>query len=87
MQPLFFEVLGLIGVTCIVSAYLLLNIQRLTSISLIYLWLNIVGALLVILSLLDKFNIAAFVLEIFWLSISLVGLIRRRKSSDVHQID
>ena len=38
--------------------------------------LNGLGALLVTLSLLVEFNLGAFVLECFWLLISLVGLIR-----------
>lgn len=80
MQSLLFEVAGIIGVTFIVSAYLLLNMQRLTSTSLTYLWLNTVGASLVILSLLNTFNLAAFFLELFWLVISFVGLIRRKKT-------
>jgi hypothetical protein len=35
-----------------------------------------VGALLVVVSLLYRFNLSAFLVEIFWLLISIYGLIK-----------
>ena len=39
-------------------------------------WANLVGAALIIFSLLMDFNLAAFIMEIFWILISLFGLAR-----------
>jgi len=38
--------------------------------------LNAVGACLIVLSLLVNFNLSAFVMEVFWVLISCVGIYR-----------
>jgi len=43
---------------------------------LLYSLLNALGASLIILSLLDNFNLSAFLMEAFWVLISLVGVVR-----------
>jgi hypothetical protein len=57
-----------------VIAYLLLQLDRLSSSSFTYLILNALGAVLVIVSLMVRFNLSAFLMEVFWLLISLFGL-------------
>lgn len=69
-----FDVAGFIGVLLIVAAYLLLQVDKLPSSSPSYSVLNAAGALLIILSLTLKFNLSAFIVEVFWLLISLFGL-------------
>jgi hypothetical protein len=69
-----FDVAGFIGVLLIVTAYLLLQVDKLPSSSPSYSVLNAAGALLIILSLTFKFNLSAFIVEVFWLLISLFGL-------------
>ena len=69
-----FDVAGFIGVLLIVAAYLLLQLDKLPSSSPSYSMLNAAGALLIILSLTFKFNLSAFIVEAFWLLISLFGL-------------
>ncbi len=71
-----FDVAGFIGVLLIVVAYLFLQLDKLPSSSLTYSLLNAAGALLIILSLVFKFNFSAFLVEAFWFLISLVGLWR-----------
>ena len=39
-------------------------------------WANLVGAVLIIASLLVDWNLAAFVIEVFWIIISVYGLVR-----------
>jgi len=77
------DMIGLMGVACVLSAYFLLQIEKVKSDGLGYLILNLVGAILLIVSLMVTFNLASFVIEICWLSISLFGLgklaWRRRK--------
>jgi hypothetical protein len=71
-----FDLAGFIGVLMIVIAYLLLQLDKLPSSSLSYSLLNAAGALLIIVSLVFRFNLSAFIVEVFWLLISLFGLTR-----------
>lgn len=76
MNYSWYDLLGNIGVLMMVIAYLLLQLERLSSSAVSYLLLNAGGALLVILSLIYHFNLSAFLMEVFWLLISLYGLTR-----------
>lgn len=67
---------GLLGSALIVLAYALLEARRLSSDGWRYFALNGAGAALVIVSLAFAFNLAAFVVEAFWVVISVVGLVR-----------
>jgi hypothetical protein len=69
-----FDLAGFIGVLLIIVAYLLLQLDKLPSSSPSYSLLNAVGALLIILSLIFRFNLSAFLVEAFWFLISLFGL-------------
>jgi hypothetical protein len=69
-----FDLVGNVGVLLMVIAYLLLQMEKLSSAALSYLLLNTVGAILVIISLTFRFNLSAFLMEAFWLLISLYGL-------------
>jgi predicted membrane protein len=69
-----FDLVGNIGVLLMVIAYLLLQLEKLSSSALSYLLLNAFGAILVIISLLFRFNLSAFFMEAFWLLIRLYGL-------------
>ena len=82
-----FDLAGFIGVVMIVIAYLLLQLDKLPSSSLSYSLLNAAGALLIIISLIFKFNLSAFIVEVFWFLISLLGLtisLVSRKNPPVH---
>ena len=76
MDYSWFDLVGNIGVLLMVIAYLLLQLEKLSSSALSYLLLNAVGALLVIISLKFRFNLSAFLMEAFWLLISLYGLMK-----------
>jgi hypothetical protein len=69
-----FDLAGFAGVVLIVIAYLLLQLDKLPSSSLSFSLLNAAGSLLIIISLLFKFNVSAFLIEVFWFLISLFGL-------------
>jgi hypothetical protein len=73
------DVIGTIGVAIIVVTYFLLQIRKLESDNLWYSALNAVGAALVLVSLTIEFNLAAFLMELFWLLISLYGLFQYKK--------
>jgi hypothetical protein len=69
-----FDLVGNFGVLLMVVAYLLLQLEKLSSSALSYLLMNAVGAVLVMISLMFRFNLSAFLMEGFWLLISLYGL-------------
>lgn len=83
-----FDLAGFIGVLLIIVAYLLLQLGKLPSSSARYSLLNAAGALLIIVSLVCKFNLSAFIVEAFWFLISSLGLWRSlvaRKRSESGQ--
>jgi hypothetical protein len=72
-----YDLAGSAGVVLIVAAFLLLQLERVASNGLLYLIANAIGAALILLSLSFDFNLSAFLMEAFWLAISLLGLARR----------
>ena len=71
-----FDLAGNVGVVLMVLGYLLLQAEKIRSSDLSYSLMNGVGALLVLISLLYRFNLSAFLVEAFWLLISIYGLIK-----------
>lgn len=71
-----FDALGLVGVSLIVVAYILLQTRRVTAENPWFSVANAAGSALVLVSLWFEFNLAAAVVEIFWLIVSLYGLWR-----------
>ncbi|TNE39348.1 MAG: hypothetical protein EP347_04910 [Alphaproteobacteria bacterium] len=69
------DVLGVIGAALIILTYFLLQLKKLEGTSLTYTGLNALGALLILTSLLFNFNLASFIIECFWLAISLFGIV------------
>ncbi len=69
-----YDILGTIGVGIIIVTYVLLQLGRVRSEQLIYSVLNALGAALILVSLYFNFNFPAFVVEFFWLLISLFGI-------------
>lgn len=71
-----YDILGTIGVGVIVVTYFLLQLGRVKSEQLIYSLLNGVGAALILISLYYDFNLPSVVVEVFWLVISVFGIIK-----------
>ncbi len=81
MTLTFSDLVGFAGVACVVGTYFLSQIGKMDSRAPAYPAINVIGAVLIIFSLTRTFNAASFVIEIFWLVISLTGLVialRRR---------
>jgi uncharacterized membrane protein len=74
MQFQWFDLVGSLGVAVIIITYILLQTERLSSRHIAYSLLNAIGACLIIVSLVFNFNFAAFIVEFFWLLISLYGI-------------
>lgn len=68
------DLIGLFGVALILIAYWALQTERLAAEDWRFSAVNGLGALLIMVSLYFSFNLASFVIEIFWLGISLFGL-------------
>jgi hypothetical protein len=68
------DVVGIVGVIIVVITYFLLQSEKIDSKGFLYSFLNAVGSLLVVYSLLYNWNLASFILEFFWILISLYGL-------------
>jgi len=71
-----YDSVGFLGAAIIIIAYWRLQRNKLDPAGFLYSFLNLLSAALVITSLLGKWNVAAFVIEVFWLAISLFGLIK-----------
>lgn len=69
-----YDIVGTLGTACIIITYVLLQIGRIRSEQLAYSLLNALGATLIIVSLYFNFNFPAFIVEFFWLLISLFGI-------------
>ena len=76
MQYAWYDFAGNVGVALMVLGYLLLQAEKIRSSDLGYSLTNGIGALLVIVSLLYRFNLSAFLMEAFWFLISVYGLIK-----------
>jgi hypothetical protein len=70
-----YDVVGSVGVLFIVCTYFLLVIRKILSTDILYSALNAAGAALILISLSQEFNFSAFLMELFWLIISVTGII------------
>jgi multidrug transporter EmrE-like cation transporter len=70
------DFIGNIGVVVLMIAYLMLQLNKLSSAGLAYSVLNAIGASLIIVSLVYDFNLSALLMEVFWVLISFVGIYR-----------
>jgi len=71
-----FDIIGSLGAFLIIFAYFLLLTEKTAFNSFTYLILNFIGSLLIIISLLKNFNLGSFIIEIFWVLITLYGILR-----------
>ncbi len=74
--------IGLVGTACVLAAFAYINLAVKPN-GVLFNAVNLVGALLLMISLLVHFNLASFLLEIAWASIALWGLARalRRRAA------
>ena len=81
---MWYDAVGNLGVIMILGAYLLLQTNKVSSEQVSYSLLNGFGAALVLVSLYYKFNLSAFIIEVFWLLISIYGLAKnfRRRAPE-----
>lgn len=71
-----FQFIGFLGMLCVVGAYFLLQLEKISSKSLTYQYINLIGAILLIVSLLVHFNLGSFLIEVFWIFITLYAMFK-----------
>jgi len=76
MTSIIYNTIGSLGVFLILSTYFLLQSERLQSHSISYSVLNGLGSLLILISLIYDFNFPSFIVELVWVIISLMGIVR-----------
>jgi hypothetical protein len=84
-----YDLAGILGSFIVIIAYFATQAGWLGADDPRFAWANLFGAGLIIASLMVDWNLAAFVIEVFWILISLYGLARyytrrRRRSSGDH---
>ena len=70
------DIAGLIGSVIVIIGYFATQAGWFGANDPRFAWANLIGAVLIIFSLTMDWNLAAFVMEIFWILISLYGLAR-----------
>ena len=78
------NIIGIVGVVLILLAYLLTQAGKISPSELKFPIFNLIGASLVLYSLLFAWNLPSFIIEIFWVLISIYGIrriIKNRKSA------
>ena len=74
MSTFISDIIGMTGTALVVLAYYLLQLEKIDPKGLAYNLLNLFGASFLLFSLVFTFNLASFVIELFWIGASLIGL-------------
>lgn len=74
------DIIGTTGVALILLAYFLVQTGRKTANDMLYPVLNLVGATLLLISLMVHWNTPSVIIEIFWIAISVYGIVKILKS-------
>jgi hypothetical protein len=80
MVALLFDIVGMTGTFLVVGAFFLLQLEKAKPDGLLYNTMNLTGAILLLISLCYNFNLASFVIELFWIAASLIGLYKYIKT-------
>jgi len=75
------ELLGVVGFIFYMLAYGLLQLGKLSGQCYSYTLLNMLAASLVLISLVHQFNLASALIQVSWIVISIVGLLRLYRGS------
>ncbi|MDC0933856.1 hypothetical protein OAR97_08400 [Arcobacteraceae bacterium] len=81
-----YQIIGFIGMVFIVYAYFLLQIGTYDSKSLKFQYINLIGAILLLISLCVHFNLGSFIIEVFWIFITLYGIYKNYKEKKTKNI-
>lgn len=85
-MDLLFDVIGMTGTFLVVGAFFMLQLERLKASGIGYNLMNLSGAILLLISLCYNFNLASFVIELFWIAASLIGIYKYFKARNAQQL-
>ena len=74
-----YNAIGITGIGLIILAYFFLQTGKLRSDEMTYPLLNLIGAILHLISLYRFYNLPSVIIELFWIGISIYGIIKARK--------
>jgi len=74
MESWITDAIGMLGTLLVLVAYFLLQLEYTDPKSLSYNLINLLGGVFLLLSLCFNFNLASFVMEVFWIGASMIGL-------------
>lgn len=75
-----YDAIGIFGSAIIVAAYCATQLGRLSVSGRLFPALNLIGAVLILISLTKAWNLPSAIMEGFWVLISLYGLRPRRRA-------
>jgi hypothetical protein len=78
-----FDAFGLLGFAVYLSAFGALQFEWLDGNGRTYAWANIFAASFVLVSLVEAFNLASALIQISWIIVGYVGIVRRRGREDM----
>jgi hypothetical protein len=81
MADMLYNAIGSVGVIVLLSAYFLLQTERLQAYSLNYSLLYLLGSGMILISLLYDFNLPSFLIKLSWAVISMMGILPWFKQS------
>lgn len=81
MMPSVWDMTGIFGSFMVIAAYFSNQQGWVESKKPPYLVANLVGALLIIVSLLESWNLPSLVIEVFWILISAYGIVRHFRTT------
>ena len=79
----FADYIGMAGTAMLILAFFLLQAETIKSDDYSYLYMNAVAAALILFSLCFHYNLASFVIEIFWIAISVFGIWKKKRKLKV----
>lgn len=68
------DIIGVSGVAIVLTTYFMLQLEKIDSKGFWFSFLNAFGSMLILYSLMYNWNLASFIIEFFWIGISLFGL-------------
>ena len=75
------NIIGVTGTGMLILAYFLLQHGKIKSDDTSYLYMNAIAAALILFSLCFHFNLASFIIEIFWIAISVYGIWKKKRKA------
>ena len=80
IEMAWYDWVGILGTLLILAGFFLLQAGRMSGNGLGYQLMNLLGAAGILVSLIGKFNVSVFLLELAWILVSLYGIARGIRS-------